>query len=87
MFIEPDKLRWLDYEYLNRTVVWEQISNFFVFVLPMFNSLRMVNLFKKMFLFTTLLGPLMMSLESQEDKILSCRICGAETPTLPIVLE
>lgn len=85
---DETRLRWLDYEYLNRTVVWEELSKLLTFVLPILSSAGSINIFKKIFLFTTLLGPLSMDLKSDDDKaMLACSRCSANPPNLPRILE
>ena len=86
--IDPKQRRWLEYEFMNRTIVWQEISNFLVFLLPYMNSLPITKMAKKLWLFTTLLGPLSMDLKSDDDKHkMACAHCSANPPVVPKVLE
>jgi hypothetical protein len=86
--LDEKRLRWLDYEFINRIIVWENLSKFVVFILPFLDSTGITKLLKKVFLFTTLLGPLSMDLKSDDDKAkLACASCAAYPPSLPQILE
>lgn len=54
--IDKAKLRWLDYEYLNRTIAWNAISEFISFAFPYVSQLKKISIFQKVFMFTTVLG-------------------------------
>ena len=56
MPIDKTKLRWLDYEYLNRTIAWNAISDFVGFAFPYMAQLKKISIFQKVFMFTTVLG-------------------------------
>jgi len=82
--LDQNRLRWIDYDYLNRTVIWREISEFFIHVLPILGSLA--PLLKKLFFFTTLLGPLSVNLDSDDTKY-ACKDCGTNPPNIPRILE
>lgn len=81
-------MRFLDYEYLNRKVVWGELSQFSTFLLPFLSRSGALGLLKKVFLFTTLLGPMSINLSDDEKELDSkCKFCGDSPPTLPIRLN
>ena len=80
--IDENRLRWLDYEYLNREIIWKELSTFIFAALPFVQNLAMTSLFKKVFLFTTLLGPFAVDL-NKETNTNKCVICSADPPTMP----
>lgn len=74
-YINPDTVRYLDFELQNRTIIWGIISDFIQFVLPLANDLSLFKAFSKMFMFTTFLGSISSDPSSssvEEDK---CGIC------------
>ena len=81
-------MRFLDYEYLNRKIVWNEISQFFTFLLPFINKSGALKIIKKVFLFTTLLGPMMNNFSEESESLdHQCKVCGDSPPTLPIRLK
>ena len=54
--INKNKLRWLDYEYINRTVAWDAIAGFSTYIFTYVSQLKNVGIFKKVFMLTTILG-------------------------------
>ena len=54
--IKKDVSRYLDFELLNRTIIWNILSDFFIYFLPYIKDLSITKTFKNLFLFTTFLG-------------------------------
>lgn len=55
-YVDPSVLRYLDFELINRTIIWGIISDFVKFVLPLGNDLRIFKMISNLFMFTTFLG-------------------------------
>lgn len=69
--------RVLDFELLNRTIIWSILSDFFVFFLPIFKEISMSKTFKNMFFITSFLGSINASsnFNNEEQK---CAICSED---------
>jgi len=71
--------RTLDFEYMNRTIIWNVLSDFMAFALP-YMQYGFGEMLKKMFFFTTFIGSISIDMEGTEMK---CGICRDEKMTLP----
>lgn len=88
MPVEKDKLRWLEYEYMNRDIVWNTVSNFITFLFPFVTQLKNFSLFQKVYMFTTILGPLAIDLNSENEKgYAACSVCSDYPPNCPVKLK
>ena len=61
--VDMKSRRYVDYHFMNRVIVWQELSNFMAFLVPFSSSDPVAELFKKVWLFTTKLGPLLMDLK------------------------
>eukprot|EP01017_Pseudomicrothorax_dubius_P016384 TRINITY_DN1859_c0_g1_i2.p1 TRINITY_DN1859_c0_g1~~TRINITY_DN1859_c0_g1_i2.p1 ORF type:complete len:306 (-),score=32.90 TRINITY_DN1859_c0_g1_i2:4-822(-) len=80
-YIDAKRRRYLDFELLNRTVVWNVFSDFMITVVPILQKSRLFAAFKRLFHFTTFLG----SLSGGEDESMTtiCGICRGTDLTMP----
>ena len=52
-YINVKYVRYLDFELLNRTIIWNILSNFLIFIIPLASNLSFI---KDIFVNTTFLG-------------------------------
>lgn len=86
--VELQKLRFYDFTYVNRTVLWTEISSFLLFVLPMVKNLGeglLGNALKTAYQSTTIVGTMQGGVEGNLDQ--SCRKCKADVCTMARVLS
>lgn len=89
--VEENKVRFYDFKYVHRTVSWNQLSSFILYVLPIikgFGTGFLGKAFNTVYHSTTIVGTVMGG-GIGEDEIIeqNCRICKAEIPTMPRVLK
>jgi len=61
IYIKPKLKRMLDFDLLNRTLIWNVLANFLFFILPFavsINTPTILNTIKKLFIMPSLLGAL-----------------------------
>jgi len=71
--------RYLDFEYMNRTIIWNILSDFMGFAIP-YVQYGLGEVLRKIFFFTTFIGSISMDIQEPEN---SCGICKDEKVTLP----
>lgn len=76
-------MRFLTYDYLNRKVVWGELSAFTSFILPIISRSGLFSVIKKVAMFTTYMGPISVNLEKETRDAIRCGACGQEPPTIP----
>ena len=91
MKCEESKIRFYDFKYVNRTVSWNTLSNFILYILPIiknFGAGFLGKAFKTVYESTTIVGTLTGGAVG-EDEIIeqNCRFCKKEVPSMPRVLK
>ncbi|KAL4481807.1 hypothetical protein ABPG74_007896 [Tetrahymena malaccensis] len=81
-YINPQVVRYLDFELINRTIVWGIISDFVKFALPLANNMRLFKMVSNLFMFTTFLGSISND-ASQDIADIKCGVCEDSQITMP----
>lgn len=83
--INPKQRRFLDNEYLNKTIIWGHFATFLLTVLPILKTTIFPALMKKLYLYSSYIGPFLGSSNLNEDEFKRCIVCQSEKPTNPCV--
>lgn len=78
--LNPNNRRFLDNEYLNRTIVWNYFIQGFLTILPMLQRTMFPSLIKKLYLYSSYIGPFMASSNFDDDEFLKCAVCNDNKP-------
>jgi len=81
--INPKQRRFLDNEYLNKTIIWGHFSTFLLTILPFLKRTIFPAVIKKLYLYSSYIGPFLGSSNLNEDEFKRCVICQGEKPTNP----
>lgn len=88
--LQEESIRFYDFNYLNRTIVWSHISSFVFYVLPMFGSLTNSSIgqaLKTIYQSTTVVGSLVGGVAENEGFTYNCKICKVDLPVMPRVMS
>lgn len=79
--VDPSRRRFLDNEYLNKTVVWNHFVRVFLLLLPFLRRTIFPAVAQRLYLFSSYIGPFMGGSNFDESEFTKCAVCGDSRPT------
>lgn len=79
--VDPARRRFLDNEYLNKTVVWNHFVRVFLLLLPVLRRTVFPAVAQRLYLFSSYIGPFMGGANFDESEFSKCAVCGDSRPT------
>lgn len=79
--VDPSRRRFLDNEYLNKTVIWSYFVKVFLTLLPVFQRSVFPAIAQKLYLYSSYIGPFMSSGNFDESEFSKCVVCGDSRPS------
>ena len=85
--IDQGKRRFLDNEYLNKTMVWNYLIQSFLGFMPVLQKTIFPALIKRLYMYSSYIGPFLASSNLNDDEFIKCCLCGDDRPSNPVENE
>lgn len=79
--VDPSRRRFLDNEYLNKTIVWGHFVKLFLLLLPMLRRSVFPVIAQKLYMYSSYIGPFMSGAGFDDTEFSKCVVCSDQRPT------